>query len=94
MVICALNIIYPTLSVLIEPQILWAHDCILSASFLALPAGWTVNMMAGTGAAIFSFEVEAGAEDGRLTREKEHGFPIPIANKSALGCLCLNGYER
>lgn len=42
--------------------------------------------MAGMGAAIFDLEVEANIEDGRLTSEKEHGPPRPIANNSPLVC--------
>lgn len=37
--------------------------------------------MADIRAAIFDSEAEADVENGRLTREKEHGFPTPIVNK-------------
>lgn len=36
--------------------------------------------MAGIRAAIFASEVEADVEKGRLTREEERGFPIPIVS--------------
>ena len=50
--------------------------------------------MAGIGVAFFDFEIEADVENDRLRREKEHGFPIPIANRSLLDSLCLDYYER
>ena len=53
-----------------------------------------MNVMAGIGVAFFDFEIEADVENDRLRREKEHGFPIPIANRSLLDSLCLDYYER
>lgn len=53
-----------------------------------------MNVMAGTGVAFFDFEAEADVENDRLRRKKEHGFPIPIANRSLLDYLCLDYYER